>query len=113
MTTAVNNHVWVLTTQCNQKFKMDDVLFFKSENKKCLMYTNTGDTHTVLHSLAELEEMFNNGHFIRVHRSYLINSHYVVRYFNKSLLLELLNQNIIPIAREKKSVVEAFILGRK
>ena len=55
------------------------ILFFEVENKRYLAYTN-GETYTIRHTLAELNETLPKAYFYRISRSVVINLSYFKSY---------------------------------
>ncbi len=54
------------------KLQMEDILFFKSDHVYVEIHTIDGERYVVRGSLNDYEEQLNQ-HFVRVHRSYIIN----------------------------------------
>ncbi len=54
------------------KLQMEDILFFKSDHVYAEIHTIDGERYVVRGSLNDYEEQLNQ-HFVRVHRSYIIN----------------------------------------
>lgn len=52
--------------------KLDDVIFFKAEDKYVLIYTKQGDQHLITQSLSQLEQKIPD-YFLRINRSAIIN----------------------------------------
>lgn len=74
--------------------KLDDVSHFEAKDKYVSIYTNQGE-ELIEQSLSKLEEKLPE-HFIRVHRKYLINSHFIKdfqKYFNSRYLITLKNKS--------------------
>lgn len=77
------------------KLKMEDILFFKSDHVYVEIYTSDGERYVVRGSLNEYEEMVNNK-FIRIQRSYIINTAFVKSFDSKSVNLK---DHQIPISK--------------
>ncbi len=80
-----------------------EIYFFKAENRKTLVFTKKGTMETS-QSLKELEERFQKRNFIRVHKSYIVNTAFikeVVPWFNDTYILKLnkYTDENIPISR--------------
>lgn len=81
----------------------NEILFFKSANRKTLIYTLKDVIETTL-LLKTLEERFENRGFIRVHKSYIVNYTKVrelLPWFNDTYILKLKDYEgeDIPISR--------------
>lgn len=54
----------------------DDIVYLKAEDKYVNVVLKTGEKHLITRSLTQLELEFPEG-FLRVHRSYIVNRHFV------------------------------------
>lgn len=76
---------------------VEDVIAFKAEEKYVVIYHKTGD-FLFDASLSKLEQMYKNFGFLRVHRSWLVNSAFIVCYeTGKVNFLKLKESDITPI----------------
>lgn len=55
-----------------QKIKLDDVFYFTSNGRKCIIVNKRGDIE-FYSKLDEVEEQLDNENFIRTHQSYIVN----------------------------------------
>ena len=55
----------------------DTIRYIESSNTKCLIHCSDGKIHTVYTKLDLIEKEINNKHFLRCHRSFLVNLYYV------------------------------------
>lgn len=83
--------------------KTADILYLKSENRKTIIVTKS-DSYKSRTSLQEWGNKLNEIGFIRCHRSYIINSDYILKLIHiigeyKELTLDYCNVNI-PISRQ-------------
>lgn len=81
----------------------NDVLFFKSENRKTLVYSKKGIIESPL-LLKNIEKRFQERGFLQVHKSYIVNFSMikeVVPWFNDTYVLKLHDYNgeEIPVSR--------------
>ncbi|MNL31614.1 LytTr DNA-binding domain protein [compost metagenome] len=60
--------------------------------------------------IKHFEAMLPQEQFIRCHQSYLINSHYIHKYF-KDGQLEMKDGRMIPISNRKREMIMQFIEG--
>ena len=70
--------------------KLEDVTHFEAQEKYVNIHTNQG-TELIEQSLTKLEERLPD-HFLRVHRKYIINTHFIKdfqKYFNSRYLITL------------------------
>lgn len=83
--------------------KTADILYLKAENRKTIMVTKNG-SYKSRTSLQAWEDKLNELGFIRCHRSYIVNSDYILKLIHiigeyKELTLGYCNVNI-PISRQ-------------
>ena len=74
--------------------KLDDVSYFEAKDKYLSIHTNQGE-EIIEQSLSNLEEKLPEN-FIRVHRKYIINTHFIKdfqKYFNSRYLITLRDKN--------------------
>jgi len=84
--------------KCNNlftKINYNDILIAKSEHVYIELMTIDGSTHLLRSPMKKLQEVLPNN-FIRVHRSYIINSKYINTVNRQSVDI---NGNIVPIGR--------------
>jgi len=77
------------------KIKFDDILFLKSEHVYVEIYTNDEKTTIIRKSLQEYTGVLPD-YFLRVHRSYIINTHFLQAINPTSVMVD--NHNI-PISK--------------
>lgn len=79
----------------------DDILYCEVQGKETTVYTKT--THYTSHtSLAAIEKVLTTESFLKVHRSYLINTQAIKEiqpWFNQTYQLTLLNGGKVPVSR--------------
>ena len=82
------------------KLLIDDIIYIKRENRKIIVVSNKGD-FVVSQNLDYWEDKLPNTFFYQVHKSFLVNLHYVTKYSYTELFL---NDTIrIPIASRKQA----------
>lgn len=67
---------------------LNEVLYFTSEGRRVNLITKDG-TDSFYHKLDEVEQILQtkNCRFVRVHKSYLVNTHFISNFDHKSLTL--------------------------
>ncbi|GFG42061.1 LytR/AlgR family response regulator transcription factor [Streptococcus canis] len=79
----------------------DDILYCEVQGKETTVYTKT--THYTSHtSLAAIEKVLTTELFLKVHRSYLINTQAIKEiqpWFNQTYQLTMLNGGKVPVSR--------------
>lgn len=92
--------------------KLEDISHFEATEKYVTLHTNKGN-ELVEQSLTQLEDKLPN-HFLRVHRSFLINTDYVKdfqKYFNNRFIINLLDhkRTSITSGRTYKDTIKTYI----
>jgi len=92
--------------------KLDDISHFEATEKLVTIHTKNG-TELIEKSLTQLEEKLPTN-FLRVHRSFLINTNYVnnfQKYFNNRYVIALQNQKQTKITsgRTYKDIIKTYI----
>ena len=113
----VDNLMYNLKQDDQQQFKLalsnsDGVFLYEpaeiillegSSNYTKFFFSNQR-TLIVSKTMKEYEEILTDHHFLRVHKSYLVNKMHVIK-VDKEAILELSNQMHIPISRRKKAEI--------
>ena len=86
----------------------DETLYFQSMGHKLLAYTTSG-IKEFYGKLTELEAQAP-AYFIRIHKSYLVNTHYIQCYHPGKVVLN--NQEELVISRSHKEAVRTFVSKR-
>lgn len=89
----------------NQQVPLDDVIYFKAEEKYVLVKTEKKE-FLISDSLLNLERQFS--HFLKIHRAYLVNSKYIVKFLKRdsSTVVFLKNQEYLPVSRRQKQELQ-------
>jgi two-component system LytT family response regulator len=84
----------------------DDIIYCKSDGNYTTIYFK-GDKREVLSKkIKDIEDIFHNNSFFRVHNSYLVNINYISEYIkNDGQYLVLENGVSIPVSRAKKTAL--------
>lgn len=92
--------------------QLEDIYFFEADGSYTNVITKTGKT-LVSKKIKEFDELLaNDSRFYRIHRSYLINTHQIMKYNKKDgAMIEFANGYSAPIAREKVKEFDEFIAG--
>ena len=81
------------------------VIYFASEKRRIRILMEDGREHVFYEKLDELEEMLSgyNHHFLRIHKSYLVNERQIEQYHSKNVVMR--NGDVLAVSREKRSMV--------
>lgn len=102
----VEDFIIVKTDGLNRKIILSDILYFESQgNDVRIILQNEGKIITK-NKMIDLEVSLSDKGFIRIHRSFLINSKYVSAFNNNELNLGKYN---IPVGRTYRKEFENFV----
>ena len=88
----------IYNRQKNIIITLNTIIYIESINKKIIIYRLNEDPEEAYHTLNKVYDKIENFGFIRCHKSYIVNTNYIVS-FNK-LHCILKNNIIIPIGRK-------------
>jgi two-component system, LytTR family, response regulator len=69
------------------------------------IYISDGIHRLVAKTLMEFEDLLQEYGFIRVHKTHLVNLHYVVAYIRSQSMIKLTDGELIPVSRRRKDAV--------
>ncbi|UKM65501.1 LytTR family DNA-binding domain-containing protein [Flavobacteriaceae bacterium GSB9] len=109
------NRITSITVKKKDKIvfvKLEDICYFEATEKYVAIHTNKG-IELVEQSLTKLEEKLPQN-FLRIHRSFLINTNYVKdfqKYFNNRYIINLLDhkKTTITSGRTYKDAIKTYI----
>jgi two-component system LytT family response regulator len=78
----------------------ESIMFMEGEGNYTFIYTNTGKRYLVSRTLKSLSENLGSN-FIRVHKSYVVNAHYVVEQMVHDRILKMAGGKEVMISRRK------------
>ena len=82
---------------------IDDIAFVESNDSEVWIHTAIGERHRTKTSISQWESILDNGHFMRIHRAYLVNVVHVTS--SSSATIKTLEQEL-PISRKYREVVK-------
>jgi two-component system response regulator LytT len=100
----VNNQIETIIGENNGDYVIinyQDIVYIESYSHEILCHTQT-DTYYIKEKLYEIEGMFNDVGFIRIHKSYIINQKQIKRIipeFNRKFKLILNNDKVVEVSR--------------
>lgn len=103
-----NNSLFFKKNGVYHKVKENDILVIEAADDYVTVYIKDKQAFLLRKSLKMMEEIIQNKHFIRVHRSFIINLDAVenIDFLNNSLVIAGKN---IPLSRRKKTDLEQLI----
>lgn len=84
----------------DKKILVDDIVYIRRENRKIILYTKDGNEYVTRRNLNEWMEELPNTFFYLVHKSFLVNLHYITK--NSYSNIELNNCIEVPVASRKQ-----------
>lgn len=87
-----------------KKLHFNKIMYIKSDNNYLEIHTSTKMFLERL-KLIELESILPKDSFIRVHRSYIVNKHFVEGFSSNGLTI---NEIEIPVSRQYKNCLDSF-----
>ncbi len=97
--------VFVQNNTEHTRVLVDDIIYLKRDNRKNYLFTKDG-TYVIRESIMEWNNRLPTTFFYLVHKSFLVNLHYVTKYSYTELFL---NETIrVPIASRKQAEFHKF-----
>ncbi len=96
--TAHRQSIWYEEDGREYRLFLQDVLYMEAESKKITVYDKEGNKIVIKKTLNEWEEAFKKEHFVRCHRSFIVNLNYVKAFSRKEF--EMINGAKVPIGRK-------------
>ena len=84
----------------------NNIIYCKSDGNYTTIYFKDGKKEIVSKKIKDIEDVFHNSMFFRVHNSYLVNTNYISEYIKSDgqyLVLE--NGVTVPVSRSKKNAL--------
>ncbi len=95
----IKDAIFVKNKYTFQKVRLEEIEFIKSDHVYIELYTTNGEKHVIRGSLTSFEQKLP-AHFFRVHRSYLINLHFLETINPLNVIV---GKSEIPLAKNYKS----------
>tara|TARA_R100001369_G_scaffold36196_1_gene61538 strand:+ start:35760 stop:36512 length:753 start_codon:yes stop_codon:yes gene_type:complete len=88
----------------------NQILYCKAESNYCCIKKIDGITKTITKTLKYVEEILPATSFIRIHKTYVINLNYIVRYNKINKEVELTNGEKLPVSfRKEEEFINAIL----
>ena len=88
----------------------NQILYCRAESNYCTIKLIGGNTKMVTRTLKYVEEILPSGYFKRIHKTFVINLNYVVRYHKAHKEVELTNGEKLPVSFRKEEEFISAIL---
>jgi DNA-binding LytR/AlgR family response regulator len=105
---AAPDHVFLKTNRSFLRIPHTDILHIEAL-KNHIRVVTTQDSHISLISISEFESQLPANDFLRIHRSYIVHIHSVMRFDNHSITHQ---QGTLPIGRSYKEQVREVLAKR-
>lgn len=96
----------VKTEGMNRKVFVREIVYFESQGNDIKIVLATHENMMAKSTMTELESVLSRKGFIRIHRSFMINSQFVTAFNNNEILL---GTYPIPVGRSYKSEFDSFV----
>ncbi|MCR4675010.1 MAG: LytTR family DNA-binding domain-containing protein [Lachnospiraceae bacterium] len=83
------------------------ILYAEAQRKECLIVTKNG-TQLIRFKFMDLENLLTDYHFIKIHRSYLVNMDYISRITKASVILT--DKTELPISRGSSEKIKQIFI---
>ena len=88
------------------KVMMSEIAYVESNDSEVWLHLNNGLTHRTKTTISQWSSMLDNGNFIRIHRSYLVNQQAISAH--DASFVTILDQRL-PISRKYKDSVQQYL----
>lgn len=94
--------------------KLNNIIYCQSESNYCRVFLVDGVEILVAKTLKYIEELLSSELFIRIHKSFLVNLNFVIKYHKgDELKITLTNKKQLPVSVRKKEKFLNAILQKK
>ena len=103
------NEIKKIAIPFNKDYKIidiRDVLCIEADRMYSNIYTASGKQYVAAKKLMYYEKLLKDNAFVRVHRSWLVNTNHIKSYFKVDKLLGLTNSMKIPLSNGYKEELE-------
>ncbi|GGG50768.1 LytR/AlgR family response regulator transcription factor [Epilithonimonas arachidiradicis] len=102
----VEDFIIVKSNGLNRKIILSDLLYFESQGNDVKIILENEEKIVTKNKITDLENSLADKGFVRIHRSFLINSKYVTAFNNNEIIL---NKYNLPVGRSHKKEFEDFV----
>ncbi len=88
-------------------FDARNIIYIEAQRKECKI-ASTNNTSTVKMKLMDLEEKLSSYHFVKIHRSFLVNMDYIFRITKNSVILTTGDE--LPISRGSSDTLKQLFI---
>ncbi|MBB6331005.1 DNA-binding LytR/AlgR family response regulator [Chryseobacterium sediminis] len=107
---TIANHkedfILVKTEGMHRKLMLSEIVYFESQGNDIKVVLLTNESFISKSKITDLEQTLSGKGFIRIHRSFIINSVFMTAFSNNEIIV---NHHKIPVGRSYKQEFETFI----
>ncbi len=110
--TAFDSHIFVQKSEKLINLPVEEIMFLEASGDYTILTTKT-DQFVSSSGIGKLEEILNPEIFIRVHRSTIINIHYlkeIERHFNGGMMVRMVNGKSFPVSRTYARIIRKKVV---
>ena len=101
-TITINNHILLVPTNKGiEVIDINTIIRIEADSNYSRLFFTNGKTLLVAKVLRYFDEVLIKNNFIRIHKTHLINSHFITRFSNNKVYLQ--NEEYKPVSKGKKS----------
>lgn len=101
-----NDFIMIKTDGMHRKVSLSEIIYFESQGNDIKILLINNESLISKSKITELESLLSTKGFIRIHRSFMINSQYITAFNSNEVLLGI---HHIPVGRSYKNEFEAFM----
>lgn len=101
-----NKFIFLKNGYKSEKIDIQDIIFITGNKEYATYYTKSGRTYLKNERLKNLEKDYQPYGFIRIHKSYLINTRYIKKIFNNNVEIQ---GETIPIGRAYREQIRQLM----
>ena len=90
------------------RLALHDIAFVSADENYCLLVTIDGEEFTVRHTFSGIEQLLDNGRFLRIHRSHLVQVPLIESINFQESTVQLVGRDL-PMSRTRRRAVEQMI----
>ena len=107
---ATGHKIAFPTSEGFELIHANQILYCKADSNYCLIRSIDESSKTISKTLKSVEELLPESLFKRIHKSYVINLNYIVRYYKADKEVELTNGEKLPVSfRKEEEFLNAII----
>lgn len=102
------NFILIKTEGMHRKLMLSEITYFESQGNDIKVVLVTNESFISKSKITDLEKTLSGKGFVRIHRSFIINSDFVTAFSSNDVLV---CSHQIPVGRSYKKEFDAFILS--